>query len=248
MEEGFIYLPITYLLSVIALIVFLYLSGSVLYDVLKKQEIKAKIIKFVLIVFCAAGIILSIPLWFWGLSISTKSEKQMELYAKLAVQASIIPAEKSFMYENLGDMYFLSLSLKDGNKAIEAYEKANSPFVNGRLCSLYTIKGDTQKAIDKCNLAERYQLLAVNYILQDNYTEALTQINKKVESNNERKTAMDYATRGFIYKKLNQTEKAQKDFEQAISMTKNSKNIKEISTNDNYFKELYAKRKSEYKF
>jgi len=238
-------LEIAYLLSFAGLIIFLILSGSVLYDILKKQVIKAKIIKFILIGICTIGIILSMPLWFWGLSYTTKSEKQMELYAKLAVQTAVLPEEKTIMCENLGDIYYLYL--KDGNKAIEAYEKANSSFGNIHLCSLYTIKGNTQKAIDKCNLTELYSLLAVNYILQDDYTEALEQINKKFDSP-ERKNCSDYMMRGFIYKKLNQPEKAQKDFEQALSMGKNTKNIKEISTNDNYFKELYAKRKIEYKF
>lgn len=227
-----------------------------LVDLVKRTPIKYKAVKFSVIAVCLAGLLYVLPFGFHWLALrvggtdeaplSEKDKTQIVKYSKLAVQTAVLPSVKSYMYYNLGSQYHWMF---EGSKAIEAYEKSkeykgitdNSYNANIHLCILYTIKGDFANGVKSCTDAGLYQSVAVNYILQDNYTEALNQINKKFASP-KRKNCSDYMTRGFIYKKLNQPDKAQKDFEQARSLPCQKDKIEAVSTNENYYKELNAQR------
>lgn len=253
---------ITALIYLTPIVIILLLAMIIwcLVDFARKTPVKYKAAKYSVIAVCFAGLLYVLPFGFHYLSLysspgkglspstaySEKEKIQMVKYSKLAVQTSVLPSVKSYMYSELGLTY---ANILEGNKAIEAYEKvkgiSNIYPANVHLCSLYTIKGDYAKSIKACELAGAQQYVAIYYILQDNYPEALNQINRKIES--KRKNCGDYMMRGFIYKKLNQPQKAQKDFEQAQALC-NTDVVKDISTNDNYYKEVFAQKKKQYKF
>ena len=79
------------------------------------------------------------------------------------------------------------------------------------------------------------------------YKKALEAINLKFEKP-ENLNCMDYATRGYIYKKSGKNSESKKDFDKASKMCKNAERIKKIVSDDNYFENLYTEKKIKYNF
>lgn len=101
---------LTYTLSFAALVLFCILTVKCLVDIFKKREIKNKIIKFFLIFVCVAGMILSLPFWFAGMSFSVaKTNEEIESYSKLAVQTAILPSVNHICITN-SEMFTRSFS------------------------------------------------------------------------------------------------------------------------------------------
>lgn len=244
-KYDFLFCLLTYTLSFAALVLFCILTVKCLIDIFKKREIKNKIIKFFLIFVCVTGMILSLPFWFAGMSFSVaKTNEEIESYSKLAVKTAILPSVKSYMYYELGNVY--QVFFEDGKKAIENYEKSKEPYTCVNLCTLYIYKRDYDNALKNCSDAKLYQLTAINYILQNDYKQALNSIDKKLQ-NPKNANCTDYAVRGYIYRKAGQSVLSDKDFDKALKMCPKSEKIKNIYSNENYFDELYTKKRKEYK-
>lgn len=243
-KYGLIFLLFNYAVSIISLVLFIYIITICSIDLIKKRHIAQKKIKFLLLFICIVCIVLSAPWWFLSLAYNTKSETNIELFHKLSVKSSILPSVRSYMYGNLGSYYYANY---EGEKAISVFEQLKFPDSLYFLCSLYTSKGDYAKGVEVCNAVGMHQAVSVNYILSKDYKKALEAINLKFKKP-ENLNCMDYATRGYIYKKLGKKSEAKKDFEIAFKMCKNAENIKKMSFEDNYFEKFYATQKEKYKF
>ena len=187
----------------------------------------------------------------------------------MAVNTALLPTVKSYMLYHMGT-YNETIS-KDGNKAIENYEKSisysdsqycniNNYKQNGKckdyifsglisLCNLYTIKGNTEKGIKICNQVGLKNMIVMNYILNNDYTNALIKINESIKQIETLKTSngLNYAIRANIYEQLGEKQKAQKDFEKAQKIS-NDERIQKVKSNKNYYKDFYNKKRIEYKF
>lgn len=243
-KYGLNFLLFTYIVSIISFVLFLYISVVCIIDLIKKREVVQKQIKSAVILICLVCMILAAPWWFLSFAFNTRNAKNIELFHKLAVKTSILPSVRSYMYNSLGGYYYANF---EGKKAIFAYEK--SKFLDSLfpLCALYTIKGDYVKGIEVCAAVGMYQAVSVNYILNKDYKKALETINLKFK-NPQNLNCMDYATRGFIYKKSGQKTEAAEDFDKAYKMCKNAERIKKIIYEDNYFENLYAEKMIKYNF
>lgn len=243
-KYGLIFLLFTYAVSLIAFVLFIYISVVCIIDLINKRKIIQKRVKSVLLLICFVCMILAAPWWFLSAAFNTKSVKNIELFHKLSVKTSILPYVRSYMYNNLGEHYYANY---EGEKAIYALEK--SKFLDSlfALCSLYTIKGDYVKGVEVCNAVGMHQAESVNYILNKDYKKALEAINLKFK-NSQNLNCMDYATRGYIYKKSGRISEAKKDFDKASKMCNDKEKIKKIASEDSYFENLYAKTKIKYNF
>ncbi len=243
-KYGLIFLLFTYAVSLIAFVLFLYVIVKCIIDLIKKRKIIQKRIKSALLLICIVCMILAAPWWFLSAAFNTKSAKNSELLHKLSVKTSILPSVRSYMHNNLGGYYYANY---EGEKAISVFEK--SKFLDSLypLCSLYTIKGDYVKGVEVCNAVGMHQAVSVNYILNKDYKKALKAINLKFEKP-QSLNCMDYATRGYIYKKSGKKSESKKDFDKASKMCKNVEIIKKIASEDNYFENLYAEKKIKYNF
>lgn len=243
-KYGLIFLLFTYAVSLMAFVLFLYISVKCIIDLIKKREINQKLIKSALLFICFVCMILAAPWWFLSAAFNTKSVKNAELLHKLSVKSSILPSVRSYMYNNLGDYYYANY---EGEKAVSVFEKSKFFDSLYLLCSLYTIKGDYAKGAETCNAVGMHQAESVNYILNKDYKKALEAINLKFEKP-ENLNCMDYATRGYIYKKSGKNSESKKDFDKASKMCKNAERIKKIVSDDNYFENLYTEKKIKYNF
>ena len=108
-------------------------------------------------------------------------------FIQLALKLGINPYERKMCYYELGSFYgdpFYSYK-KDGNRAIEYYEKAlknhnvNEDFYP--LVNLYLLKGDYDKVI-KLDKDKHKSLVVFAYILQNKYTTALKYYDSKTVS------------------------------------------------------------------
>ncbi len=230
--------------------------------------IKHKIAKFSTLVILLVCLYLSLPWWFLTLAYTTKNE---EIFHKLAINTSVFPKIKSYMYSNLGSYYYYS-GTGEGQKAINCFQKAidldrhpeacdvnNSDYKTKckdyvfsslvHLCTLYTVKGDAENGVKMCKLTGLTNLAAENYILTDEYDRALNILNEKIKAG-KKLHATTYAQRAYVYEKLGKAEQSEKDYETALSLAKGDykKIIEDIKNNKNYYKNSNQEKKKRYGF
>ncbi len=246
-NDLFLTTVVMFLLSVVALIIIL--SIVILYSIsfIKVKQIKITPLNLGILIISTFILYLGLPFWLLGLAYSSQ-DKNAEILHKSAITFSIIPSVKNFMQTELGAYYMTKF---EGEKAIIAFEKSlknkNNKYTLATLCLLYSFKGDRQKAIKMCTDSNLMQNVAINYILKKDYNTALNIINQSIKTDNRKTSCLDHTIKAHIYRKLKQ----QTFFEQEYKKVKlKCPDIqqKKFYKNTNYYEDLYAQKKKEFKF
>ena len=262
-----IFLVITYIIAIISVIIFILSALFIIIEfcIYKKNTYKA--ITYTFLGISIIGIYLTLPWCFLGLATNTNSSKA-ESYYKMAVNTALLPTVKSYMLYNLGK-YNETIS-KNGDKAIENYEKAisneniktcNPNNLNNNsckdyifislvsLCYLYSYKQDTNNCEKVCNAVGLQYITAEHYIQKRDYNNALAILNTQINNPDQKDNNLGraYAMRAYIYEKLGKHNEAKKEFETAKKFS-NSQIITELQNNNNYYEDFYNKQRLEYKF
>lgn len=267
----FLFLTFVYSFSFFILIALIFLVILLIFELFFVKKISIKFLKLFFIVFLSVCLYLSVPWWFYAFAQKNfKSEQNNVKLYNWAIKISPFPSVKSYMQSALGNHYYIIEH--NGADAIEAYEKALE--IDGKsylcdnknpnrksqckdyiymdmfyLCDLYTMKGDTQKGIKICSLIGLPTSVVANYIIDDDLSGALTAINNQIEHHKyvTYESGVFYAIRGNIYDNLGKNKEALDDYKTALSFFKGQHKIKQIIKNKNYYKDLYKKRKKEYR-
>lgn len=142
-----------------------------------------------------------------------------------AIKFAIIPAEKGFLYADLGTYY--GGVMHNGVMAIENYENAykylktykSKKSLWGVIAALnYKARGDFDKAIEIFEEIEAYGGIATVYILKNDYKNALIYSTKFVLKS---PNSHNYVQRATIYKNLGNNDLAQKDYDKALKLCRN---------------------------
>lgn len=246
--------------SVIVLYITLLFLISLVVEFYRKKNIKIKAYKIITLTLLLFLIYLSFPWWCLFISLRVDDYNIAESYNKLAIKTSVFRSVKSHMYSNLSSIYFSEnngqLAIESSKKALSLskcdlnnYEKSYSDIFH--LCYLYTVKGDKQNAIKYCKIRGDYDnLIAINYILNDDYKQALAILNKRILNKNKKINGMLYLTRANVYENLGETDNAQSDYKMAEKLLSSEqlKLIEQAKSNKNYYKDFYKQEKIKYGF
>lgn len=182
--DNLYYVLLTNLIILVSLVVFIVL---ITIHIVKRQ--KPKIISYIILILCLIGMYLFIPSRYVYLGYIFQSPEQLEK----AIKYSINPYEKRLSYLYLAEIYnndIYNLDVKNGNLAIEYYEKA----INGeyskyslethQLALLYSLKGDYKKTLELNDILKYKNSLSLRniYIINDEYEKALDTFNDKNNS------------------------------------------------------------------
>lgn len=247
-NDLFMTVVIMFMLSFVAILILLVVLIFVFINSYKQKKLKISPVQIVLTVLSFIILYLGMPFWILSFALQAEKNKAEQLY-KSAVLVSIIPSVKTKMLEELGSYYAVYF---DGQNAITSFEKAlkiNDSIVSTvHLCRLYTIKGDYNSAINMCENFGLFQLVAINYILLDDYKKAYEVINKELQQDNKSLTCWDYATRAYIYRQNGKKDLFEKDYKKAIELCPENEGLKNLYKNKNYYKDLYSQYKKQYNF
>lgn len=246
-NDLFITVLVMFLLSFVAILLILIVLIFVFVNSYKQKVLKISPVQIGLFILSLVILYLGMP--FWALAFAQKAQQAQagQLY-KFAVLVSAIPSVRANMLEELGNHY---VAFSDGQNAVKAFEDAldlnESKIATVQLCRLYTIKGEYNSAINMCQKLELLQIIAVNYILQDDYKMAYKTIDKKIQDN-KKPTCWDYATRAYIYRQIGKNDLFEKDYKKALELCPDSEALKNLYKNKNYYKDLYSQYKKQYNF
>ena len=246
-NDLFITVVVMFLLSFVAILLLLIVLIFVFVNSYKQKTFKISPVQIWLSILSFIILYLGTPFWILAFAQNAKQSQAEQLY-KLAVSVSVIPSVKANILEELGNHYVV---FSDGQNAVKAFEDAldlnESKIATVQLCRLYTIKGEYNSAINMCQKLELLQIIAVNYILQDDYKIAYEVINKKIQ-NNKKPTCWDYATRAYIYRQTGKKDLFEKNYKKALELCPDSEALKNLYKNKNYYKDLYSQYKKQYNF
>ena len=246
-NDLFITVVVMFLLSFVAILLILIVLIFVFVNSYRQKTFKISPVQIGLLILSFVILYLGMPFWILAYA-QNANQSQVERLYKLTVLVSAIPSVKANMLEELGNYY---VAFSDGQNAVKAFEDAldlnESKIATVQLCRLYTIKGEYNSAINMCQKLELSQLIAVNYILQDDYKMAYEAINRKIQ-NNKKPTCWDYATRAYIYRQTGKNDLFEKDYKKALELCPDSEALKNLYKNKNYYKDLYLQYKKQYNF
>lgn len=246
-NDLFITVVVMFLLSFVAILLLLIVFIFVFINSYKQKKLKISTVQIALSVLSFIILYLGAPFWFLSLAQNKEGVESEKLY-KLAVKTALIPSVKSEMLQFLGSYYVTVYYGKEAVKAFEQSLKINENKVSvSQLCNLYTIKGDYNAAILMCKKLNLQQIIAVNYILQNDYKNAYEVINEKIQ-NGENITYWDYATRAYINRKVNKKDLFEQDYQKALESCPNNERLKMLYKNENYYRDLYSEYKKQYNF
>ncbi len=246
-NDLFITVVVMFLLVILAVALLLITLIFVAINSGKQKKFVISPVQIVVSLVSLIILYLWLPFGFLSLSQNKEGVEAEKLY-KLAVKTALIPSVKSEMLQFLGSYYAAVYNGKEAVKAFEQSFKINENKVAvAQLCNLYTIKGDYEEAIGMCKKLNLQQIIAVNYILQNDYKNAYEVINKKIQ-NGENITHWDYATRAYINRKINKKDLFEKDYQKALESCPNNALLKKLYENENYYDDLYLQYKKQYSF
>lgn len=176
-----------------------------------------------------------------------------------AARLAIFPEQKSALYGELGKNYMI---LQEGKKAIEYFDKAYKingsyaysdnfsilvswPFFAGIL---YLLNGDYDKVYEIAKDTNSYGMAVTASIMQKDYKKALAYSNMNIRRS---PIAINYSSRSYIHKKLNQDKLAEGDLQKAVSLCKCNTRcvaLQKERTKDSYWLSYAANKKKKYGF
>ena len=248
-NDLFITVVVMFLLAFVAVLLLLVISIFVCVNSYKQKSLK--ITRLQVILASISFIILYLTLPFGLLAASHKAtQNDAEKLHKLAIKTAVIPSVKAEMLKELGSYYLIS---QQGEKALQFFENSVKTSENkeaiSQLCLLYTVKGDYDLALSTCKKTGLEQIIAVNYILQEDYKKAYGVINVKMQKNkNKNITCWDYAIRGYINRKLGKRNLFEIDYAKAKKLCPDNQLLQELYQNENYYKDAYSKYRKYYNF
>lgn len=246
-NDLFITVVVMFLLSGIAILLLLITLIIVAVNSGSQKKLVVSPVQIVISLLSLVILYLGVPFWFLSQAQNKEGVEAEKLY-KLAVKTALIPSVKSEMLQFSGSYYVTVFNGKEAVKAFEQSLKINENKVSvSQLCNLYTIKGDYDAAIGMCEKFNLRQIIAVNYILQNDYKNAYEVINKKIQ-NGENITYWDYATRAYINRKTGKKDLFEQDYQKALESCPNNEVLKKLYKNENYYKDLYSEYKKQYNF